>query len=247
MHRLARSGQGSDRRLVTRAPCQRIHDSLLLRLSLSLPLLLSWRLRVSSAASASRFGSAEASRRRPPWSTSARRGGEALFFLSFPLPPPPFFLPPFLPLPFLPFLPSLSLPLSDDELESESESDDDEDDDDDESLSLSLDDDESELDDESEDDESELDDESEEDDDELLEDDDVLGGGRFFLPFLGASTVSSRSCHSRCGSGGWSAASAKRWRSFGFFSCSERDGRDTYTAVPGGQHSNVHLPGFRQR
>jgi hypothetical protein len=30
-------------------------------------------------------------------------------------------------------------------------------------------------------------------------------------------------------------------------SCAERDGRDTYTAVPGGQHSNVHLPGFRHR
>ena len=152
-------------------------------------------------------------------------------------------MPFFLPLPFLPFLPSLSLPLSDDELESESESEED-----DEEESLSLDDDESELD-ESEDEESELEDESDEDDEELdeEEEEDVLGGGRFFLPFLGASTVSSRSCHSRCGSGGWSAASAKRWRSFGFFSCSERDGRDTYTAEPGGQHSNVHLPGLRQR
>jgi hypothetical protein len=30
-------------------------------------------------------------------------------------------------------------------------------------------------------------------------------------------------------------------------SCCERDGRETYTAVPGGQHSNVQRPGFRQR
>ena len=174
---------------------------LLLRLSLSLSLLsllLSWRLRVSFAAPASSFrGSAESSRRRPPWSTSACRGGEALVFPPFGLSALPFPLPFFLPLPFLPFLPSLSLPLSD-ELESESESDESDEEEDDEEESLSLDDDESELDDESEDDESELD----EDDELLEEDDDVLGGGRFFLPFLGASTVSSRSCHSRCGSGG---------------------------------------------
>jgi hypothetical protein len=224
----------------THCAAKKVHDSLLLRLLLSLS-LLSWRLRVSASVRAASSALA-ASFRRPPWSTSGRRG-EALASLPFPpLPPLPlFFFLPFLP---LPFLPSLSLPLSDDEPESESDEslslleDDEEslslDDDDDESLSL-------------DDDESELDDESEED--ELLLELLLLlllGGGRFFLPF-GFSTVSSRSCHSRCGSGGWSAASAKRWRSFGFFSCSERDGRDTYTAVPGGQHSNVHLPGFRQR
>ncbi len=212
------------------------HDELLLRLLG----LLSWRL--GFAAASSRAGSSALpppSRRRPPWSTSALRG-EALLLFSLPLPPFFFPLPPFLPLPFF-FLPSLSLPLSDDPeslSESESELDDDDEEDDDESLSLSLDDDD---DDESESEEEDDDESEEEDEDEL-----VLGGGRFLL-FFGLRTVSSRSCHSRCGSGGWSAASAKRWRSFGLASCAERDGRETYTAVPGGQHSNVHLPGFRHR
>jgi hypothetical protein len=118
-------------------------------------------------------------------------------------------------------LESESEPLRDDELES---------------LSELLDDDESESDDD-DDDESES-----EDDEELLE----LGLRRFF--FLGLTAACRRSCHSRCGSGGWSAGSAKCWRSFGLASCAVREGRGTYTRDAGSvQHSNVHRPGFRQR
>ena len=79
---------------------------------------------------------------------------------------------------------------------------------------------------------------------------------RFFFVFgppspavAGCSAAFTRAFHSSSGAGGgWSAADSSGWRRRGFASCCVRDGRDTYVRLPGsGQHSNVHLPGFRHR
>ena len=89
---------------------------------------------------------------------------------------------------------------------------------------------------------------------ELLED----LSRRFFLAFLWPPSPPCAGCcraaftrafHSSSGGGGgWSAGSSSFWRSRGLASCCERDGRLTYARLPGsGQHSNVHLPGFKHR
>jgi hypothetical protein len=85
----------------------------------------------------------------------------------------------------------------------------------------------------------------------------LLDLSRFFFfffwpplpPVAGCSAAFTRAFHSSSGAGGgWFAGSSSGWRRRGLASCWVRDGRETYARLPGsGQHSNVHLPGFKHR